>query len=105
MAQFEVYLNPSARSREAIPYLVDIQSDYLAGLATRIVIPLTRHHSVRNTSLESLTPVIEYQDESLLLFTPSIASVPADLLKNPIGSVRHLRARIIGALDFAVTGF
>jgi len=36
MAQWDVYPNPSARSREDMPYLVDLQSNLLDVLPTRL---------------------------------------------------------------------
>ncbi len=48
--------------------------------------------------------VAEYEGEEFLLLIPQIASVPAKSLKNPIGSLSHLRDEIIAALDFAITG-
>ena len=38
--QYDVYPNPSPRMRHEYPYLVDIQSDLLSSLATRMVVPL-----------------------------------------------------------------
>jgi len=35
---------------------------------------------------------------------PQITSMPAKLLKDPVGSLSHLRDEIIGALDFAIIG-
>ena len=37
--QYDVYPNPSPRLREVYPYVVDVQSDLLKALATRMVIP------------------------------------------------------------------
>ena len=42
VAQYDIYPNPSARSRDEIPYVVDVQSDLLAELRTRLVMPLSR---------------------------------------------------------------
>jgi toxin CcdB len=55
--------------------------------------------------MQILTPIIEYKDEKLILLTPQIASIPNKILKEPIGSLAHLRDDILGAIDFAVTGF
>ena len=38
--QFDVFENPSPRMRDVYPYVVDIQSDLLSALATRMVVPL-----------------------------------------------------------------
>ena len=105
MKQFDVYINPSPSTRVALPFIVDIQSPVISELATRIVIPLGRMAYFKNDQLKGLTPVIEYQDERLLLLTPQIASVPTKKLKNPVGSLADCRDDIISALDFAITGF
>lgn len=40
MAQFAVYRNASSTNKAAVPYLLNVQSDLLEDLETRIVIPL-----------------------------------------------------------------
>ncbi|MGK2898878.1 MAG: CcdB family protein [Burkholderiaceae bacterium] len=42
MAQWGVYPNPSVRSRDDSPYLVDLQSDLLDALPSRPAAPLAR---------------------------------------------------------------
>lgn len=54
--------------------------------------------------MKGLTPEIEYAGEKLLLLTPQIASVPAKVLKEPIGSLSHFRDGIVASLDFAIVG-
>ena len=105
MAQFEVYLNPSKATRAHYPYLVDIQSDHLAALGSRLVIPLCRAREFEFTELQDLTPTIDYQDEALTLLTPQLAAMPARKLGEPVGSISHLRAIVIAAIDFAITGY
>jgi toxin CcdB len=104
MRQFDVYANPSKATRKAYPFIVDIQSDVISAIATRIVIPLGSKSHFRNEGMKGLTPTVEYGGEDLLLLIPQITSVPAKSLKNPIGSLSHLRDEIIAALDFAITG-
>lgn len=104
MAQFDVYRNPSKTTRKYYPYILDIQSPYISEIATRIVIPLGYSSSFSNEIMTGLTPEITYESEKLLLLTPQISSIPAKLLKEPIGSLSHLREVIINALDFAVAG-
>ena len=104
MAQFDVYLNPSPTSREAYPYLVDIQSPYICEIATRIVIPLGKRQHFKNEEMRGLTPNLEYDGQQLLLPIPQIAPIPSKTLKKPIGSLSHLRDEIVAALDFAITG-
>ncbi len=42
MGQFTVYRNKNPRTKSAFPLLVDVQSDVLEDLHTRVVIPLTK---------------------------------------------------------------
>ncbi|MFE8069423.1 CcdB family protein [Marinobacteraceae bacterium S3BR75-40.1] len=104
MPQFDVYPNPSRQTKAFYPYLLDIQSDHLAELATRIVIPLGKKSSFGGQAMKGLTPETSFGDEALLIMTPQIASIPVKQLKNPVGTLSHFRDQIIGALDFAVTG-
>ena len=104
MSQFDVYVNPSGATRKAFPYLVDIQSPVISEIATRLVVPLVRSDSFVKERLVGLTPEVEHQGEKYLLLIPQLASVPARILQNPIGSLSQMRDEIIAALDFAVTG-
>lgn len=104
MAQFDVFQNPSTVSRKHYPYLVDIQSAYLDQLATRIVIPLGKASLFGGTAMKGLTPELTFQDEKLLLLTPQISSISKNQLKDPIGSLAHLRSELANALDFAMFG-
>jgi toxin CcdB len=54
--------------------------------------------------MQGLIPEITFADQELLLLTPQISSVPAKHLKNPIGSLAHVRDPIVKALDLAITG-
>ncbi|MDD4863358.1 MAG: CcdB family protein [Alishewanella agri] len=104
MAQFDVYANPSKNTRAAFPYIVDVQNSVISDIATRIVIPLGIAIHFKNEKLQGLTPELSYEGEQLLLLTPQVTSMPAKLLKKPIGSLSHFRDEIVAALDFAITG-
>lgn len=58
MAQFTVYRNKNARTKSAYPYLVDVQSELLANLQTRVVVPLTKLTTLRKKPIKDLTPVV-----------------------------------------------
>lgn len=104
MSQFDVYENPSKKSREAYPYIIDIQNVLISEISTRIVIPLGKLNHFRNKKMDGLTPIIKYENEAFILLTPQIASMPANLLRNPVGSVETMRDEIIAAIDFTITG-
>lgn len=104
MAQFDVYPNPSSKTRNIFPYIVDIQNPLISDIATRIVVPLGNLEYFKNEKMDLLTPQVEYEDEQLVLLIPQIASMPSKSLRNPVGSLAHMRDEIISALDFAITG-
>jgi len=104
MPQFDVYTNPSKKSRTYYPYLIDIQNNYISELDTRIVIPLGKASFFENEIMTKLQIKIAYEDQELILMTPQISSIPRSSLKEPIGSLKHLQQDIIDALDFAITG-
>lgn len=104
MAQFDVYINPSAKTKNEFPYIVDIQQVLLKDITTRIVIPLGKAEKFKGEFMKNLTPEIHFNNEKLLLLVPQIASMPKKLLNEPIGSLSHFRDEILSSLDFAITG-
>lgn len=104
MAQFDVYANPSKATRKQYPYILDIQSEYLEALATRIVIPLADASLFGNSAMKVLTPEVAFSEARLLILTPQVSSMSKRQLTKPVGSLSHLREDIINALDFALLG-
>ncbi|MDG1121746.1 MAG: CcdB family protein [Glaciecola sp.] len=104
MAQFEIYKNPSLKTREAFPYIVDIQHSIINDLESRLVIPLGNRTITSNQAMKRLTPFIEYNGEQYLLITPQLTSMPKHLLKQPLGTIELQRHYIIDAIDFAIAG-
>lgn len=104
MAQFDVYANPSKKSKSYYPYLIDVQNNYISELDTRIVIPLGKASYFENEIMTKLQIKVTYENQELILMTPQISSIPRSSLKEPVGSLQHLQQEIINALDFAITG-
>lgn len=105
MARFEVFHNSGPHADE-VPYLLDVQSDLLEGLDTRVVIPLRRRDCFpANRIPQRLTPVFEIEGVPCFLETPKMAAVPLRLLKQPLQSLAAEHAAINGALDFLFHGF
>ncbi|MDD5176632.1 MAG: CcdB family protein [Sterolibacterium sp.] len=105
MARFEVFRN-SGPHADDIPYLLEVQSDLLHGLDTRVVVPLRRRDRFPASRIpQRLTPVFEIEGITCLLETPKLAAVPLRLLKQPVQSLVTEQAAIKGALDFLYQGF
>ena len=104
MAQFDVYENPNTQTRTAYPYILDMQHSLIEDIATRIVVPLGDVKQFKNEELKGLTPKVEFEGENLLVLMPQITSMPTKALRNPIGTLSHLRDELIAALDLAITG-
>ncbi|WP_371931892.1 CcdB family protein [Halomonas sp. MMSF_3323] len=102
--QFDVDANPIASTKRMYPYLLDIQSDTLSALATRIVVPLGRASFLEGEKLTRLTPTATLDSEEMLILIPQIASFPASVFKTPIGTLEHTRDEMVAALNFAIFG-
>lgn len=104
MAQFSVYRNRSPRTKGAFPLLLDVQSDLLDALTTRVVIPMSRAGSLTKNPLEQLTPMIPFETEIYVLLTPQLAAIAHHELGSAIGSLAEYRGTILAAMDFLLTG-
>lgn len=104
MAQFAAYKNKNPGTRAAYPLLVDIQSDLLEGLQTRVVVPLARLASLVKMPIKNVTPIVEIDSRKYVLLLPQLAGIPLSHLGAPVGSVGAYRDEIIASLDFLITG-
>ena len=104
MAQFDVYVNPNPATREAIPYVLDVQHQMLAGLATRVVVPLADSAAMRGEAGAIVNSVFEIDGRKLVMLAPQLAAIPSRPLDRPVVDLSSSRQAIIAALDFVFTG-
>jgi toxin CcdB len=105
VAQFSVYRNKNIRTKATFPYLVDVQSDLLEPLNTRVVIPMTKAAALAKKPVSHLTPEVSFNGDRYVLMTPQLAGVGRAELGPLAGSVVDERPTILAAIDFLVTGF
>ena len=105
MAQFSVYRNKNPRTKAAFPLLVDVQSDLLEPLSTRVVVPLTKVAALTKKPVSYLNPEISFSGELYVLMTPQLAGVNRSELGPIAGTLADERQMILAALDFLLTGF
>lgn len=105
MARFEVYRNPGAHAGST-PYLLDVQSDLLDGLDSRMVVPLRSLDHFAQVKLPArLTPVFKILGKDYLLETPKMGAVPKRVLQTPVASLAAESLSITAALDFLFQGY
>lgn len=103
MAQFSVYRNLKDARNPHIPYLLDVQSELLESLDTRVVVPLVRSELVKR-GVGRLQPEFNVAGERVVMETASLGAVPAQRLGPPIADLRGKRTEITAALDCLLTG-
>ena len=104
MAQFDVYANPNSATKLTISYLLDIQTDLLSNLTTRVVIPLYTV-SAMGKAAKHLNPQFSVKRTSVIMSTAELAGVAVNSLGDNVCSLKEHRNEIIAAIDFLVTGF
>ena len=97
MARFDIYRNGGTH-QAGTPYLIDVQSNVLAPLNTRVVIPVRRMDHFAQVALpRDLTPVFVIEGRECLLDTPKLAAIPKRELKECVGTIDA--QLVIAALD------
>ena len=105
VAQWDVYENPSARAREDVPYLIDVQSGLLAGLRTRLVVPLVAQEGDTAPGLpRRLIPSFEIAGRRLRLVPHEAGVIDATLLRSSVTTLRDERHLITDAMDAVISG-
>lgn len=101
MAQFDVHRN--CPNDPDVPYLLNIQSDLLAPVNVRVVVPLVPA-AVYGPPLERLTPVFDIDGAPHVMATLDMGGALVAELGPVIQSLATERDAIIGAIDMLVTG-
>jgi toxin CcdB len=104
MAQFDVFENPNEETNQTVPYLLDVQTDLLDLLSTRVVVPLVAA-SAMGKGIKHLNPEFTIINTIVFMSTAELAGVPVKSVGEKVGSLKEQRHEIIAALDFLFTGF
>lgn len=103
MSRLTVYRNPTRSEWKHTPFLLDVQIDFIASLATRVVVPL-RSRDVFPAPLDRLNPVFDIEGRTVVMDTAALAALPANALRTAIADLRRQRLDIDNALDFLFQG-
>ena len=99
MAKYDVYPNPSGDG-----FLLDVQSDLVSDLNTRVVVPLLPS-AVAPKPASRLNPIFEIEGEQVVMVTQFIATVPTGILKSPVESLTGDFDKVSAAVDMLMHGF
>lgn len=105
MAQFLVYRNRNPASQKRFPLLLDVQSDLLEPLASRVVVPLSPVSGANRAAMKTLTPVLRIEGKEYLALTPQLAGIALGELGASVADASGHREAIIAALDLLISGF
>jgi toxin CcdB len=104
MAQFDVYENTNPETKQTIPYLLDVQTELLDNLTTRVVVPLITA-SAMGKAAKHLNPQFKINKTAVVMSTAELAGVTVHILGEKVCSLKEKHNEIIAALDFLFTGF
>lgn len=104
MAQFRVYENINPATSASLPLLLNVQSNLVRDLNTRVVVPLAPAAEMQAQRLKFLTPLFEIEGEQYLMLTPQMAGIPTRLLGPVVADLSIQRDEIIAAVDLLITG-
>ncbi|MCF6322251.1 MAG: CcdB family protein [Rhizobiaceae bacterium] len=99
MAKHEVFFNPEGNG-----YLLDVQTDLLDELDTRVVVPLIEL-AYAPPLARRLNPVFEIGGVEVVMVTQYLSPVPANILKVPVANLQNEFSQITAALDMVFQGF
>lgn len=104
MPQFSVYKNKNPKTRSTYPYLVDVQSDLLSDLGTRVVVPLIKRTALTKKPIKNLMPIVRVDGQEFIMMVPQLAGIATGDLGVPTASAAQHRGDVVAALDFLITG-
>ena len=104
VARFDVFANPDGVERKRIPFFLDVQSDHIQDLQTRVVVPLWRS-DVLSDRLENLHPEFEVAGLRVVMDTPALGSVPTKVLRKAVTNLASHQLTIQDAIDSLFGGY
>ena len=103
MARFDVYPNPRKETAKRTPYLLDVQSNFLEDLDTRVVVPL-RAASVIDAPVTRLNPALDIAGVKVVMDTSQLPGYLRRGLKRPVVNLMARSPETQNALNFLSAG-
>jgi len=87
MAHFDVHRN-LGKHKDAIPFVVVVQSSQFDGYRRRVVVPLVRATAIGKIAYAVFNPTLKIRGTTVVFHPLENVSVPADQLGAKVGSLR-----------------
>ena len=99
MSRYDVYKAAAGRG-----FLLDIQSDLLEALNTRVVVPMMPLR-IAPKPADRLNPVFLINQKDHVMVTQFLSAVPIAMLGPPIVNIAQFQGQITSAIDMLTQGF
>ncbi|TIW16544.1 MAG: plasmid maintenance protein CcdB [Mesorhizobium sp.] len=99
MARYDFYRNPGSGG-----YLLDVQSDLLEHLDTKVVVPLLPPN-IAPLPARRLNPIFRIDGEDHVMVTQFMSALTASELRAAEGNLARHHGDIVAALDMLFQGF
>ena len=104
MQQFVAYRNRNPATEGVYPFLLNVQSDLIKEMETRVMIPLLPLRRGCTPTISALTPVLAVNGTEHVLMTPLMAGMSAADLGTAVTDLATERSAIIASLDLLISG-
>ncbi len=99
MPKYDVFPSPTGEG-----FILDVQSDLLSDLNTRVVVPLLPKSRAPKPATK-LNPTFKIGEDHVVMVTQFMAAVPIGILKSPVGNLEDEFEKITVAIDMLMQGF
>lgn len=102
--QFDIYKNNNDKTSDEFPYLLDIQSNTLGKLATRMIVPMIPASKI-SKKISIINPIITIDSIKYIALFDELASYPKSELIDIICNAANKRDELLKAFDFLIQGY
>ena len=104
MQRFHAYELRSANGPASYPLVLNVQSELVDDLHTRVVVPLARATVFRGKGINRLMPILEIEGESWVMLTAQLGAIRVRDMGVEVADFSDNRFTIIAAIDVLLSG-
>lgn len=103
MSQFVAYANADVVSKKLIPYYLDVQSNLIETVGSRVVVPLVTVERAGGV-IERLMPCLSVGERRMVMDTAQVMGIPMRMLGKQVADLSDERHAILAAIDMLTHG-